>query len=62
MLRLKRTNGGEVNLAPFSIIAFIDREKGSTVIVTSGLSYDVEESPRTIRNMVSKVQSSSLEF
>lgn len=62
MLRLKRTNGGEVNLAPFSIIAFIDREKGSTVTVTGGLSYDVEESPRTIRNMVSKAQSGSLEF
>ena len=62
MLRLKRTNGGEVNLAPFSIIAFIDRDKGSTVTVTGGLSYDVEESPRTIRNMVSKAQSGSLEF
>ena len=62
MLRLKRTNGGEVNLAPFSIIAFIDRDKGSTVTVSGGLSFDVEESPRTIRNMVSKAQSGSLEF
>ena len=62
MIRLKRTNGGEVNFAPFSIIAFIDRDKGSTVTVTGGLSYDVEESPRTIRNMVSKAQSGSLEF
>ena len=62
MLRLKRTNGGEVNLASFSIIAFIDRDKGSTVTVTGGLSFDVEESPRTIRNMVSKAQSDSLEF
>ena len=62
MLRLKRTNGGEVNLAPFSIIAFTDRDKGSTVIVTGGLSYDVEESPRTIRNMLSKAQLGSLEF
>ena len=62
MLRLKRTNGGEVNLAPFSIIAFIDRDKGSTVTVSGGLSYDVKESPRTIRNMMSKAQSGSLEF
>ena len=62
MIRLKRTNGGEVNLNNFSIIAFIDREKGSTVTVTGGLSYDVEESPRTIRNMVKKVQEGTLEF
>jgi hypothetical protein len=62
MLRLKRTNVGEVNLSPFSIIAFIDRDKGSTVTVSGGLSYDVEESPRTIRNMLSKAQSGSLEF
>jgi len=62
MLRLKRTNGGEVNLALFSIIAFINRDNGSTVTITGGLSYDVEESPRTIRNMVSKAQSGSLEF
>lgn len=62
MLRLKRTNGGEVNIASFSIIAFIDRDKGSTVILSGGLSYNVEESPRTIRNMVSKAQSGSLEF
>ena len=62
MIRLKRTNGGEVNFAPFSIIAFIDRDKGSTVTVSGGLSYDVEESPRTIRNMVKKVQEGTLEF
>lgn len=62
MIRLKRTNGGEVNLAMFSIIAFIDRDKGSTVNVTGGLTFDVEESPRTIRNMLSKAQSGSLEF
>lgn len=62
MIRLKRTNGGEVNLAMFSIITFIDRDKGSTVTVTGGLSYDVEESPRTIRNMLSKSHSGSLEF
>ena len=62
MLRLKRTNGGEVNLAPFSIITFIDRDKGSTVTVSGGLSFDVEESPRTIRNMLKKVQEGTLEF
>ena len=62
MIRLKRTNGGEINLANFSIISFIDRDKGSTVVVTGGLTYDVEESPRTIRNMVKKVQEGTLEF
>ena len=62
MIRLRRTNGGEVNLAIFSIIAFIDREKGSTVTVSGGLSYDVEESPRSIRNMLSKAQEGSLTF
>lgn len=62
MIRLKRTNGGEVNISTFAIIAFIDREKGSTVTLTGGLTCDVEESPRTIRNMVSKAQSGSLEF
>ena len=62
MIRLKRTNGGEVNLILFSIIAFINRDSGSTVTITGGLTFDVEESPRTIRNMVSKAQSGSLEF
>ena len=62
MIRLKRLNGGEVNFSPFSIIAFIDRDKGSTVVVTGGLSYDVEESPRTIRNMLSNAHERSLNF
>ena len=62
MLRLKRINGGEVNITPFSIIAFIDRDKGSTITLSGGLSYDVEESPRTIRNMVKKAQEGTLEF
>ena len=62
MLRLKRTNGGEVNITPFSIIAFIDHDKGSTITLSGGLSYDVEESPRTIRNMVKKAQEGTLEF
>ena len=62
MLRLKRTAGGEVNIAPLSIISFIDREKGSTITLTGGLSYDVDESPRTIRNMLKKIQEGTLEF
>ena len=62
MLRLKRTNGGEVNIAPFSIISFIDKDKGSTITLSGGLSYDVDESPRTIRNMVKKAQEDTLEF
>ena len=62
MIRLKRLNGGEVNIAPFSIMAFIDREKGSTVILNYGLTYDVDESPRTIRNQIQKAQEGSLEF
>ena len=62
MLRLKRTAGGEVNIPPFSIIYFIDRDKGSTVVLTSGLTYDVDESPRTIRNMLKKIQEDTLEF
>ena len=62
MLRLKRTAGGEVNIAPFSIISFIDRDKGSTVVLTGGLTYDVDESPRTIRNMLKKIQEDTLEF
>lgn len=62
MLRLKRTNGGEVNIAPFSIISFIDKDKGSTITLSGGLSYDVDESPRTIRNMVKKAQKDTLEF
>lgn len=62
MLRLKRLNGGEVNIAPFSIIAFIDRDKGSTIILSGGLTYDVDESPRTIRNMMSKAQEGTLGF
>ena len=62
MLRLKRTAGGEVNIAPFSIISFIDRERGSTVVLTGGLTYDVDESPRTIRNMMSKAQEGTLGF
>ena len=62
MLRLKRLNGGEVNIALFSIISFIDRERGSTVVLTGGLTYDVDESPRTIRNMLKKFQEGTLEF
>jgi hypothetical protein len=62
MLRLKRTNGGEVNLAPFSIISFIDRDKGSTVNVSGGGTFDVEESPRTIRSRMKKAQEGTLEF
>lgn len=62
MLRLKRTAGGEVNIAPFSIIAFINRDKGSTITLTGGLTYEVEESPRTIRNMMSKAQEGTLGF
>ena len=62
MIRLKRLNGGEVNIAPFSIMAFIDREKGSTVILTGGLTYDVDESPRVIRGQIQKAQEGTLEF
>ena len=62
MLRLKRKNGGEVNITPFSVIAFINNEKGSTITLTGGLSYDVEESPRTIRNMMTKTHEGTLGF
>ena len=58
MLRMKRIGGGEVNVSAFGLLAFIDKDKGSTIVLNGGLSYDVEESPRTIRNMLDKNEKS----
>lgn len=55
MLRLKLNNGGEVNIPAYKILAFLSQKLGSTVVLDGGLSYDVNESPRTIRNAIMKL-------
>ena len=58
MLRLKRRGGGEVNFPGYKILAFIDgKDGGAEVVLDGGLTYQVEESPLSIRNALKKLES-----
>ena len=60
MLRLKRKGGGEVNIPACKILAFIDgKDGGSKVVLDGGLIYEVEESPRSIRNSFKQLETSN---
>ena len=60
MLRLKRKGGGEVNFPHSKLVAFIDnKDGGSKITLDGGLIYEVEESPRSIRNSFKQLETSS---
>lgn len=59
MLRLKRKGGGEVNIPAYKILAFIGAEGGgSEIVLDGGLTYQVEETPLSIRNALKKLANS----
>lgn len=57
MLRLKRKGGGEVNIAVDRILSFINgnNDEGSTILIEGGLTYEVEQSPQSIRTALKKL-------
>ena len=56
MLRLKRKDGGEVNISVEKIVSFINTaEGGSKILLEGGLTYLVNESPRSIRSALTKI-------
>ena len=55
MLRLKRINGGELNVPAYKILAFINKNGGSEIVLDGLLSYEVKETPLSIRNAINKL-------
>lgn len=57
MLRFKLKNGGEVNFFAHKILSFIKKDDGSEIVLDGGLTYQVNESPQSIRNAIKKLDS-----
>lgn len=57
IVRLKLASGGKINLVATNIESFSEGDNGSTVRMTSGIGYDVEESARSIRNAFKRLSS-----
>ena len=55
MLRLKRKNGGEVNILASKVVTFIDEPEGSLIMVEGCISYSVNESCQSIRGQMKKL-------